>query len=87
MKLSQEELSKISVRLCNLATECHFMYDEAKFASRLIGCYIDSSYGVESYLQAVLRRYDKLLDDLHCVEATLDGLLVQHKVLDDEEMI
>lgn len=87
MKLSQEELSKISVRLCHLATECQFMHDEAMYASRLIGCFIESSYGVESQLQVVLRRYDKLLDDLHCVEATLDGLLVKHKVLDDEEMI
>lgn len=87
MKLSREELSKISVRLCNLATECRYMHDEAKFASRVIGCYIDSSFGVESQLQSVLRRYDKFLDDLHCVEATLDGLLVQHKILDDAEMI
>ena len=87
MKLSREELNEISIRLINLATECMFMYDEAKIASRLVGCYCDSSYGVVDELQSVLRRADKLLDDLHCVETTLDGLLVQHKVLDDEEMI
>ena len=87
MKISQEELDKISLRLCNLATECMFMYDEAKIGSRLVGCYCDSSYEVVDKLQSVLRRADRLLDDLHCVEATLDGLLIQHKVLDDEEMI
>lgn len=87
MKLTAEELNKISIRLCDLATECHFMYDEAKLGSRLVGCYCESSYAVVSQLQCVLRRADKLLDDLHCVEATLDGLLVQHKVLDDAGMI
>lgn len=87
MKLSKEELEKISTRLIDLATECMFMYDEAKVGSRLVGCYCDSSYAVIARLHSVLRRADKLLDDLHCVEATLDGLLIQHKVLDDEEMI
>lgn len=87
MKLSQEELSKISEWLCNLATECSFMYDSAKYASRIIGCYVYSFDEVEYYLQDVLRRYDILLDDLHRLQSTLEGLLVQHQLHDDEDMI
>ena len=75
MKLSKEELKRISTRLCNLATECHFMYDEAKLGSRLVGCYSDSSYSVIDHLQQVLHRADNLLDTLHCVRASLDDLL------------
>ena len=85
MKMSKEELDEISSRLCNLATECQFMYDEAKIASRIVGCYCDSSYQVISQLQVVLRRYDILLDDLHRVSASLDDLLIKNKILDDEE--
>ena len=84
MKISKEELKTISDRLCNLATECHFMYDESIIASRLVGCYCDSSYQVISQLQVVLRRTDRLLDDLHRVSASLDDLLIKDKILDDE---
>ena len=87
MKMSSEELKKISSRLCDLATECQFMYDEAKIASRLVGCYCNSSYQVISQLQVVLRRYDDLLNDLHRVSASLDDLLIKDRILDDEEMI
>ena len=86
MKLTREELEKISTRLIDLSTECLFMYDEAKIGSRLVGCYCDSSYAVVDKLQSVLRRADKLLDDLHCVEAALDDLLVKEKYLDDVEV-
>ena len=86
MKLSKEELKRISTRLCNLATECHFMYDEAKLGSRLVGCYCDSSYAVIDRLQEVLRRADNLLDELHCVSASLNDLLIKDKHLDDAEV-
>lgn len=85
MKISKEELRVISRRLCDLATECHFMYDEAKMSSRLVGCYCSSSYEVISQLQVVLRRSDVLLDELHRVSASLDDLLIKDKILDDEE--
>mgnify|MGYP001772822347 CR=1 FL=1 len=84
MKISKEELDEISSRLCDLAIECRFMYDEALIASRLVGCYCDSSYQVISQLQVVLHRYDNLLDDLHRVSASLDDLLIKDKILDDE---
>lgn len=87
MKLTTEELNEISIHLCHLASECHLMYDEAKISSRLVGCYDETSYKVVSRLQDVLRRADKLLDELHCVSSTLDSLLIRHKVLDDSEMI
>ena len=86
MKLSQEELDKISIRLCDLATECNFMYDAAKIGSRVIGCYCNSSYQVINVLQEVLRRANNLLDDLHCVSAALDDLLIKDKHLDDVEV-
>lgn len=85
MKMSSEELEKISLRLCDLATECHFMYDEAKISSHFVGCYCNSSYQVVSRLQHVLRRANYLLDDLHCVSASLDDLLIKEKTLDDVE--
>lgn len=87
MKLTAEELDRISTRLCNLASECHFMYDSAKLGSYLVACCDNSSFMVVNHLENVLLRADRLLDDLHCIEAILDGLLVQHKVLDDAEMI
>lgn len=87
VELTAEELQKISDRLCNLATECHFMYDEAKFASRMVGVYSTSSYQVVNRLQGVLRRADNLLDELHFVSASLDDILIRHKVLDDAEAI
>ena len=85
MKLSEEELKKISDCLCNLATECHFMYDAAKLHSFLIGCRDSSSFMVISHLQDVLRRADVLLEDLRCVSASLDDLLVKEKTLNDVE--
>lgn len=85
MEISEEEIEKICERLCNLATECHFMYDEATLASRLVGCYCNSSYQVISHLQDVLRRSDDLLDDLRRVSASLDDLLIKDKTLNDVE--
>lgn len=87
MKLSEEELKKISDCLCNLATECHFMYDSAKLHSFLIGSRDSSSYMVISHLQDVLRRVDFLLGDLRCVSASLDDLLVKEKTLDNVEKV
>lgn len=87
MKLTEEQLDVIAKRLCALATECQFMHDEALLCFHSIAFHDKSSFMVVAYLQEVLSRVDKLLDNLHCVDATLDGLLVQHKVLDDEEMI
>ena len=86
MKISKDELKRISDRLCSLAFECHFMYDESILGSRLIGCYCDSYYAVIDRLQQVLRRDDKLLDALHCVSAELDDLLIKDKHLDDVEV-
>lgn len=86
MKMSKDELRKISSRLCDLACECQFMCDEAKIGSRLVGCYSDSSYSVIDHLQQVLRRADNLLDALHCVSASLDDLLIKDKHLDDVEV-
>lgn len=83
MKLTAEELDQISSRLCNLATECHFMYDSAKLSSHLIGCYDNTSGMVVVHLRDVLRRVNHLLDDLHCVEASLDDLLVKDRVIGD----
>lgn len=86
MKMSEKELLKISERLINLAAELHFMYDAAKLASRIVGCYCDSSYEVITHLQDVLRRADNLRNDLCLVSASLDDLLVKNKPLDDVEV-
>ena len=85
MEISKEELDTISRRLCDLATELHFMYDEAIIVSRLVGCYCNTLYRVIPQLKYVLHRSDALLDDLHRVEASLDDLLIKEKILDDEE--
>ena len=85
MKISEEELKKIFERLCDLATECRFMHDEALVASRLVSCYCNSSEQVISHLRCVMLRSDDLLADLHCVSASLDDLLIKEKTLDDAE--
>ena len=85
MKLSEEELKKISECLCNLATECHFMYDAAILHSFLIGCRDRDSFMVISHLQGVLRRADFLLDHLRSASASLDDLLIRDKTFDDVE--
>lgn len=81
MKISEKELQKISERLCSLAFECHFLYDDAKYASRMVGVYDTSSEQVVNRLQDVLRRSDCLLDDLKLVQASLDDLLVRERVI------
>lgn len=86
MKISKNELRKISTRICDLACECQFVADEAKVYSRIVGVYSDSSDSVIDHLQQVLRRADNLLDALHCVSASLDDLLVKSKYLDDVEV-
>ena len=86
MKMSKDELRKISSRICDLACECQFMADEAKVYSRIVGAYADSSDSVIDHLQQVLRRADNLLDALHCVSAELDDLLIKDKHLDDVEV-
>lgn len=86
MKLSDEELNEISKRLCSLASECLFMHDEATIGCRLIGVYSTTPYSVVARLRAVLCRVDNLLDDLHCVSAALDDLLIKEKYLDDVEV-
>lgn len=86
MNLTDEQLDKISTCLCNLATECSFMHDTAYVNSNLIGTYRSSFCQVVASLQAVLRRADKLLDDLHCVEAVLDSLLVKDCIMQDSEV-
>lgn len=85
MKMSKNELRKISTRICDLACECQFVADEAKVYSRIVGVYSDESDSVIDHLSQVLRRADNLLDALHCVSATLDNLLIKDKHLDDVE--
>lgn len=88
MKLTNEDKDKICSRLSDLACECDFMREEANLRQFAIGCYSNNdSDTVIRHLRDVLRRADNLLDDLHCVQATLDGLLVQSRVLDEAEMI
>ena len=86
MKLSAEELDKISRRLSGLAADCLFMHDEATIGCRLIGVYSTTPYAVINRLRAVLCRADNLLDDLRCVSASLDDLLIRDKYLDDVEV-
>lgn len=86
MKITQEELNEISLRLTNLATECGFMYDECKVHSRLVGCYCGSLERAIDYLQIVLRRAEILKDDLHSVCASLDDLLEKERIIQDSEV-
>ena len=86
MKMSKNELRKISTCVCDLACECQFMADEAKVYSRIVGVFSDSSDSVIDHLQQVLRRTDYLLDALHCVSASLNDLLIRDKHLDDAEV-
>ena len=86
MKLAAEELDKISTHLGHLAAECLFVHDEATIGCRLIGVYSTTSYAVISRLRAVLCRANNLLDELHCVSASLDDLLIKDKHLDDVEV-
>lgn len=86
MKLTEEQLDKIANRLCRLSTHCHFVYDEAYLGSRIIGIHSSSYDEVVSRLQAVLHLVDDLLDEVHCVSASLDDLLIRNKYLDDVEV-
>ena len=86
MKMSEEELDKISTRLGHLAAECLFVHDEATIGCRVIGVYSTTPYAVINRLRAVLCRADNLLDELHCVSASLDDLLIKEKHLDDVEV-
>lgn len=84
--MTKEQLDTIANRLCSLASYCQFVHDEAVIGFRLIGIYEKSSYDVTNRLRAVLRFADNLLDDLHCVSASLDDLLIKDKHLDDVEV-
>lgn len=86
MELSKEQLDTIANRLCTLATFCQLVHDESTIGSRLIGLYSKTSYDVVNRLRTVLRCADKLLDELDCVSASLDDLLIKDKHLADVEV-
>lgn len=86
MKLTKEQLDMIAKRLCRLSMRCQFVYDDSLLGSRIIGIHCNSYDEVVGRLQAVLDLADDLLDEVHCVSAVLDDLLIKDKYLDDVEV-
>lgn len=86
-KISNEKLDEIGTYLSNVACQCDFMREEANIRQFAIGCYSNNDIDlVICHLQSVMRYYEPLIDRLNLLSATLDGLLVQSRVIRDSEV-